>query len=273
MSKITIVTPCFNAEQYIEETFCSVINQTAILSKRAELEYIICDGNSTDSTLDIIQKYRNSSVKIISEPDSGMYSALAKGLKLASGDIVAYINAGDYYNKYAFDIVLDIFEAKGTSWLTGYNFQYNEKSYITNVFLPFKYRQRFFACGFYCTVFPCVQQESTFWSSSLNSAIDRDYLSNLKYAGDFFLWLQFSKVCSLEIVQAYLGGFKIHKGQLSSNSDAYLKEVRDLIASPNIGDYLLAAFDRILWLAPPRVKKAANRKEFFRFSHQLQEWE
>ena len=270
--KFSIITPCLNAEKYIEETFSSVVNQSAILSKRAELEYIVCDGKSNDKTLNIIQKYKNNSVKVISESDTGIYSALSKGLKLASGDIFAYINAGDYYNKYAFDIVLDIFERQNVNWLTGYNFQYNEKSYVINVFLPPLYRQRFFTCGFYATKFPCVQQESTFWSSSLNSMIDYSYLSNLKYAGDFFLWLQFSKKCNLKIVQAYLGGFKIHKGQLSSNSEAYLNEVSNMVAKPNIGDHVLAVFDKVLWQAPPRIKKAINKDKLFQFNHRLQEW-
>ena len=270
--KFSIITPCLNAEKYIEETLNSVINQTAILSDRAELEYIICDGCSSDQTLDIIKKYKNNSVKIISEPDSGVYSALSKGLKLASGNIVAYINAGDFYNKCAFDIVLDIFETKNVNWLTGYNFQYNEQSYVVNVYLPPIYRRRFFKCGFYATKFPCVQQESTFWASSLNKSINHEYLTKLKYAGDFFLWLQFVKAHELKIVQAHLGGFRIHKGQLSSNLEAYQQEVNCMVNKPEFWDYILAFFDKSLWQAPPRLKKAVNKNGLFQFSHQLQEW-
>ena len=272
MKKISIITPCFNAERYIEETVNSVINQTAILSGRAQLEYIICDGKSTDKTIDIIQSLNSSYIKIISEPDSGIYSALAKGLKLASGDIVAYINAGDYYHKCAFDIVLDIFEEKKVKWLTGYHFVYNEKSYAFPRSLPYKYRRRFFACGLYSTKLSAVQQESTFWSSSLNNFIDYDYLSKLKLAGDFYIWLQFSQVEELKIVEAYLGGFKIHQGQLSKNKELYSAEVRSMTSKPNLWDRCLALFDWGMLRTPNKLKKMLNKDGIFRFNPRLEKW-
>lgn len=272
MQKISIITPCFNAERHIEETVNSVINQTAILSGRAQLEYIICDGKSTDKTIDIIQSLNSSYIKIISEPDSGLYSALAKGIKIASGDIVAYINAGDYYHKCAFDIVLDIFEEKKVKWLIGNPFYYNEKSYAFPGFLPYKYRQRFFNCGMYSTKLSPVQQESTFWASSLNNHIDYDYLSKLKLAGDFYLWLQFSQVEELKIVEAYLGGFKTHQGQLSENMELYRKEVRNMTSKPNLWDQGLALFDWVMWRVPNKLKKMMNKDGIFRFDHRIKKW-
>ena len=162
--KISIITPCFNAEKYIGETIESVIGQTALLSGRVELEYIICDGNSTDSTVSIIKSYNHPSIRLLSEPDSGVYEALAKGLRMVTGDIVAYLNASDYYNKTAFDIVLDIFGTKNVEWLTGYMTIYNDKSYAVNFLLPYKYRKRLIARGLYGRWLPFIVQESTFWS-------------------------------------------------------------------------------------------------------------
>jgi glycosyltransferase involved in cell wall biosynthesis len=280
MKKISIITPCFNAEKYIEETIKSVINQTAILSKLVELEYIICDGKSTDKTIDVIEsitrEHSCKSIKIISEPDAGMYDALSKGLKKASGDIIAYINAGDYYNQHALEVVLEIFEAGKANWLTGYNVFYNEKSQIVEITLPFKYRKEFFACGFYGMGLPNVQQESTFWSSSLNHSIDYEYLSKLKFAGDFYLWLQFSKICDLKIVKSYLGGFKFHRGQLSGSSigsqNAYQLEMKSLIVKPKLHEIALAALDRSLWSAPFRVKKFLNKSGILYYANEAQEW-
>ncbi|MGQ4647514.1 glycosyltransferase [Lyngbya aestuarii] len=277
MIKFSIITPCFNAEKYIEETVRSVIEQTAILSKKAELEYIICDGNSTDKTVDIIdsikQEYKCDYLKIISEPDAGMYDALSKGLKMASGDIIAYINAGDYYNKHAFDVVLEIFESGKASWLTGYSVFYNEKSQIVEVTLPFKYRKELFACGYYGKELPTVQQESTFWSSSLNSLIDFEHLSKFKYAGDFYLWLQFSKICDLKIVKSYLGGFKFHRGQLSgTGNNAYYEEKRSMLLKPKLHEFALAIFDKIMWSAPFKVKTIFNKGSILRYDVELQEW-
>lgn len=274
MKKISIITPCLNAERHIGETIESVIGQSAILSGRAELEFIICDGSSTDMTVAVIDSYgkNNNSIKLLSEPDSGMYAALTKGLKRASGDIVAYLNAGDFYNRYAFDIVLDLFEQKQVRWLTGYNVHYNDKSYFLNAKLPFKYRRDFFASGFYGTRLIFVQQESTFWDASLNRCLDYDVLATYKYAGDYYLWSRFARECDLQIVEAYLGGFRIEKGQLSGNREAYLMEMIPLTTRPHIFQFLLAAFDRCMWYAPVECKKWFNRDGLFRYDHELQEW-
>jgi glycosyltransferase involved in cell wall biosynthesis len=274
MIKISIVTPCFNAEASIQETMCSVLEQTAVISKRAELEYIICDGGSTDRTIEIISNINSPSIKLISEPDRGMYDALSKGLKLASGEIFAYINAGDYYHKCAFDIVLDLFEEKKINWLTGYTTFYNEKSYALPYLLPFKYRKRFFDCGMYLGKLPYVQQESTFWSAHLNSSIDLEFLSTLKVAGDFYMWQQFSSLDELKIVEAYLAGFKKQKGQLSENKDSYYQELASLLTRPSLLDSMLASFDKIMfYFAPNKIKKRMNNNGIFRFNHSSQRWD
>ena len=274
MKKITIITPCLNAERHIGETIESVIGQSAILSGRVELEFIICDGNSRDNTVAIINSYAqdNRAIKFFSEPDTGMYAALAKGLARASGEIIAYLNAGDFYNRCAFDIVLDLFEQKQVRWLTGYNVHYNDKSYFLTVKLPFKYRRDFFATGFYGTKLIFVQQESTFWDASLNRCIDFDSLAAYRYAGDYYLWSQFAKECDLQIVEAYLGGFRIEKGQLSANREAYLREMMSLTAKPHLLQYILAAFDRVMWYAPVEFKKWFNKDGLFRYDHELREW-
>lgn len=272
MQKISIITPCFNAESYIKETIESVVSQTAVLSQRVELEYIICDGNSSDQTLSIIQSINSRHIKLISENDSGIYSALAKGLQMSTGNIIAYLNAGDYYHKCAFDIVLDLFEKNHINWITGYAVTYNERSQLVDVKLPYKYRKSFFDCGFYLKVFPCVQQESTFWSVDLNSLLDYKFLASLQYAGDYYLWSQFSQKENLNIVEAHLGGFRRHKGQISENLAAYTKEVRNICSTPRINDWILAYIDKLIWYTPSKIKKICNPKNLFRFNHNLQVW-
>lgn len=271
--KISIITPCFNAEQYIEETYVSIINQTAILKGRAELEYIVVDGGSSDNTIKILKSITSSNhLKIISEPDSGIYDALSKGIKLLTGDICAYINAGDYYHKCAFDIILDIFEKNNVKWLTGYNFIYSENSYAIPYSLPYIYRQRFFCRGIYGTILPCVQQESTFWSSSLNNQIDHEIFSKLKLAGDYYLWMQFSQVENLKMVDAYLGGFKKHSGQLSENKELYNEEIKKITQQPTILDIVIAYIDKVIFYFPSKLKKMLNKQGIFVFNHKQQEW-
>ncbi len=88
---ITVITVCYDAETYIEQTIQSVIAQSY-----AEIEYIIVDGASTDGTLGIIEKYAEKIAKWISEPDRGIADAMNKGLALASGDLILFLHADDY---------------------------------------------------------------------------------------------------------------------------------------------------------------------------------
>jgi len=86
----SIITVTYNASRWIEQTIQSIISQSY-----PHIEYIIIDGNSTDGTLEIIKKYQSSIAHCVSEPDKGLYDAMNKGLKSASGDYVWFINAGD----------------------------------------------------------------------------------------------------------------------------------------------------------------------------------
>ncbi len=92
ITKITIITVCFNSEKTIEKTILSVINQTYPL-----IEYIIIDGGSTDGTLKIIKEYQNKIAFWSSEPDEGISDAFNKGVAKATGDIIGIINSDDYY--------------------------------------------------------------------------------------------------------------------------------------------------------------------------------
>ena len=89
---ISIITVVYNGEKYLEETILSVINQTY-----DNVEYIIIDGGSTDGTIDIIKKYNDNIDYWVSEKDRNMYDGINKGLKIASGDIVASLNSDDFY--------------------------------------------------------------------------------------------------------------------------------------------------------------------------------
>lgn len=90
-SKISIITVCFNCGRLIERTIKSVVNQTY-----TNIQYIIIDGGSTDNTLDTIRQYEKNIDVLISEKDGGIYDAMNKGLKYATGDLVYFLNAGDY---------------------------------------------------------------------------------------------------------------------------------------------------------------------------------
>lgn len=87
---ISVITVCFNSVDTIHDTLTSVQNQIGV-----EFEHIIIDGNSNDGTLEIVNKFPH--VKhLVSEPDDGLYHAMNKGLNLASGDLVGFLNADDF---------------------------------------------------------------------------------------------------------------------------------------------------------------------------------
>ena len=93
--KISIITPSFNQGKYIEQTILSVLNQSY-----KNFEHIICDGGSTDGTVDVLKKYKH--LIWVSEEDEGQSDALSKALSMSSGDIIGWINSDDYY--YSDDI-------------------------------------------------------------------------------------------------------------------------------------------------------------------------
>lgn len=92
--KFSVITVCYNAQATLEDTIQSVIAQTY-----HHVEYIIVDGASKDRTLSIINRYRDRITTVVSEPDKGLYDAMNKGLRLATGDYVCFLNAGDSFHE------------------------------------------------------------------------------------------------------------------------------------------------------------------------------
>lgn len=105
-SLFSIITVCYNSEKTISQTFESILSQTI-----KGFEYIVIDGNSTDTTLSIIKKYESKFAqagivfKWKSEPDNGIYDAMNKGISLASNPLIGIINSDDIYMKNTLEIV------------------------------------------------------------------------------------------------------------------------------------------------------------------------
>jgi glycosyltransferase involved in cell wall biosynthesis len=90
--KISIITVSYNSDKTIEDTFKSILEQSY-----DDIEYIVIDGGSTDDTLNIVKKYSDIINIFVSEPDKGLYDAMNKGIKLASGDVIGIINSDDFF--------------------------------------------------------------------------------------------------------------------------------------------------------------------------------
>lgn len=104
--KFSIITPNFNGARFLEETIVSVLAQR---KDGVDLEYIVVDGGSTDGSLAIIEKYRHEISRLIVEKDKGPAEAINKGFALASGDVVAWLNADDLYQSDCLKRVADCF--------------------------------------------------------------------------------------------------------------------------------------------------------------------
>lgn len=89
--KVTVITVTYNSEQFINQCISSVLEQTY-----QDVEYIIIDGNSSDSTLKIVRSFPD--ILYVSEPDNGIYDAINKGIKMATGDLVGILNSDDFFN-------------------------------------------------------------------------------------------------------------------------------------------------------------------------------
>lgn len=131
--KFTVVTVVYNAEKLIRKTVESVLKQTY-----SPLEYIIVDGKSSDSTLQIVSEYeerfaeKNVRLRVISEKDTGIYNAMNKGVKLAEGDFISFLNAGDWYEQDALENINAFYQEDAFELTYGGLHYINPNGTVTN---------------------------------------------------------------------------------------------------------------------------------------------
>ena len=141
----TVIIPVYNGAQKIGRTIDSVLSQTALEERRAQVRLIVVDGGSPDGTADVAAGYADSRIEIVSEPDTGMYDALAKGLSRAGGDVTCYMSAGDIFDPHAFGVVAEVFARYSeVSWLTGLRTERNGLGQVIGSLLPHTYHRAFF---------------------------------------------------------------------------------------------------------------------------------
>jgi glycosyltransferase len=143
--KVSIITAVFNGVNVIEDCINSVLGQSY-----KNVEYIIIDGASTDGTLDIIRKYNGQIGKVISEPDKGIYDALNKGIKLATGDIIGFLHSDDIYaHEKVLENVVNVFRKKNVDSCYG-DLEYVKREDINKIVRYWKsspYKNRNFKYG------------------------------------------------------------------------------------------------------------------------------
>lgn len=225
--KITVIVPCFNMVDYISQTIESIISQ-----KYGNLELIIIDGGSNDGTLHEIYKYKKYITHFISERDDGQYHAINKGLEIATGDIVSWLNADDTYFPWTLSTVSKIFNKySDVNWIIGTSAFLNEDGELTQIRKRNGSKpKRYIANGWFNDgLFGYLQQESMFWRKNI---LNDHGLLNLNYrlASDFELWTRFAIREELVAVDLPLAAFRIRSGSRSNIfKTKYLKEVDDIV--------------------------------------------
>jgi len=233
--KLTIITPVYNGQRFIGACLQSVIDQHC-----PGVEHLIMDGGSTDLTLKIIEEYsqRYEHIRLVSEKDNGQSSAMNKGISLARGRVIGFLNSDDYYQPKVLPKVLDIFmDLPAPSFLVGNCNVLNDDEKITNLNKPSRLSLTNILIRGEVNQFP-YNPSAYFYHRSLHDKIGTYDESN-HHTMDIDFLLRMSKVAHIKYVDETWGNFRFIRGtktyqskldnQLRTNEmrvmDAYLKEL------------------------------------------------
>ena len=213
ISKLSIITPSYNQGDYIEQTIKSVQNQNY-----GNVEHIIVDGGSTDTTVEILKSYDH--LIWVSEKDGGQADALNKGLALSTGDVIGWINSDDYYERNIFQNVMACFDAPETQWTIGN---------LTNLFGE---------KGFFFRESPTVTYDNLIKSPDIvrqqPTFFRRDVLElaggwNAEYfmVMDYDLWVRLAKIAPPLMVDENWAYYRNHSAQKSCHGNI-LKQSKEI---------------------------------------------
>lgn len=222
LPSISIVTPNFNGDRYLQESLRSVTEQGV-----QNLEHIVVDGLSTDNSNLIIEQFRSRLDHIITEKDSGHANALNKGFARSSGEIMGWLNSDDKLFDGTLRFIQRLFAANpDIEWITGRASSMDEQGEITEVLPAKRWSRLRFLSGDHAW----IQQESTFWRRSLWERAGSTLNEDLALANDFELWLRFFRHAQLHTVDRPLGCFRVRPGQRSVVfKEQYTREASALI--------------------------------------------
>lgn len=222
---ISVITPSYNQGRFIEQTILSLRGQSY-----RQFEHIIVDAGSTDETLDILRKYQGSyDMTWFSEPDGGMYEGVNKGLRRASGQILAYLNSDDLYLPWTLEVVADHFSRNGhTDLLYGDVVFLDDATQTFELTFcpPFNLSWAIHIGGLY--------QPTVFWRRRAYEKVG-GFDETLKFVGDYEYWLRIASQSTVERLSEFLAVDRlqsqakrfVHRNLL----DAELIRVRDTYAS------------------------------------------
>ena len=213
---VSIVTPTLNQRAFIEATLRSVRAQSY-----AAIEHLIVDGGSTDGSLEILRREGDrGTIRWISEPDDGMYDAVNKGLALAKGEVMGYLNSDDAYLPWAIDAVMRVFEARpSVDVVFGDGTKVEEETGVQRLRLFPRFDRVSLAN------YESLMQPAVFWRRRVMDRIG-GFDTGLRYVADLDYWLRASGAgASIEHVDEVIAIERIHAARLSiTGSDPMAEE-------------------------------------------------
>lgn len=185
--KISIITSCYNREKTIRGAIESVLSQDY-----TDIEYIVVDGASTDGSLAIINEYKNRISKIISEPDHGMYEAINKGIRAATGDVIGLLHSDDFfYDNHVISHIVKKITDTGADFLYGNGLFVNSedtnkviRKWIGGTYRTWKVRHGWLPLHPTCYIKKDVISKRGLYNETYKIAADSDFLFRYLLGGD-----------------------------------------------------------------------------------------
>jgi glycosyltransferase involved in cell wall biosynthesis len=241
LPSISVITPCLNGRETIEECLASVRSQGY-----PDLEHIVVDGGSTDGTLDVLE--RADGIRWISEPDTGRPDAANKGVRMASGEVIAWLNADDRYEPGALRAVGEAFAADPSAmWVTGYcriidgdgrEIRRGVTRYKNALLRRFSYRL-YLTQNFVSDPATFVRRRAL---DDVGPLDDRYRISH-----DYDLWLRVARRWRPIVLRRYLSSFRMTEGTLSmAGFERQFREHEDVARSRGDGHRVPVAVNALM---------------------------